>query len=54
MASGELMLWCEGGPSSLRRVPDPPPVELEVDGGTYVLHDDGPQHDWRYLFIPAT
>ncbi len=47
----EMMIWCEGGPAMLRREQFPPPVELKVEGGIYVLHDDGEPADWRYVFI---
>ena len=46
------MLWCDGGPSQLRRVPDPPPVEISVQGGMYVLDDrDEDRANWRYVFL---
>jgi hypothetical protein len=31
----------------------PPPYEIEVDGGLYVLVDDGPPEHWRYEFVAA-
>lgn len=49
----EMMIWCEGGRSALKRVTAPPPLEIADDGGMYVLHDDGPPSDWRYVFIPG-
>ena len=51
MTHAELMIWCRGGRSSLKRVADPPPVEIEEDGGVYVLVDDGPMSDWFYEFV---
>jgi hypothetical protein len=46
-----MLLWCEGGPSIGRATTYPPPLEIEVDGGFYVLVDDGPIGEWRYLFV---
>lgn len=52
MEHGDRMLvWCAGGPAIGRAVRFPPPPELDVDGGTYVLVDDGPPEGWRYDFI---
>lgn len=36
-----------------RLVTFPPPVEVEVAGGVYVLVDDGPPERWRYEFVAA-
>ena len=30
----------------------PPPLELDVDGGLYVLIDEGPPEQWTYRFVP--
>jgi hypothetical protein len=46
-----MLLWCEGGPSIARATTYPPPLEIAVDGGLYVLVDDGPADEWRYQFI---
>jgi len=46
-----MLLWCEGGPSMGRAAFYPPPLEIEVDGGIYVLVDDGPVENWHYEFI---
>ena len=46
-----MLLWCEGGPSLGRAVHFPPPFEIAVDGGMYVLVDDGPPEAWRYQFV---
>ena len=46
-----MLLWCEGGPSLGRAVAYPPPLEIEVDDGIYVLVDDGPLHEWHYVFV---
>lgn len=50
---GERMLiWCKGGPSMGRAVQFPPPFEVAVDGGTYVLVDEGGPEHWHYEFVP--
>jgi len=50
--NGERMfVWCEGGPAIGRAVRYPPPLEIEVDGGIYVLAHDGPPEQWRYEFV---
>ncbi len=46
-----MLLWCEGGPSIGRATTYPPPLEIAVDGGMYVLVDDGPVEEWCYRFI---
>jgi hypothetical protein len=46
-----MLLWCEGGPSVGRATTYPPPPEIAVVGGMYVLVDDGPVEEWSYLFI---
>lgn len=52
MELGERMfLWCEGGPSTARAVTYPPPLEIDVEGGTYVLVDEGAAQQWRYDFV---
>ncbi|MGH9271805.1 MAG: hypothetical protein ACRDZ2_11080 [Ilumatobacteraceae bacterium] len=53
MEVGERMfLWCVGGPAVGRAERFPPPPEIDVEGGTYVLVDDGPPPQWRYEFVP--
>ncbi len=47
----DLMLPCEGGPTSWMRVPDPPPLEVEVENGVYVFDDE--DGDRRYVFLPT-
>jgi hypothetical protein len=47
-----LFIPCEGGPSTSRLECWPPPLEVEERDGTYVLVDEGPPQDWRYLFVP--
>jgi hypothetical protein len=55
MEPGERMLIrCEGGPSASRLVRFPPPVEVDERDGVYVLDDDGPIEEWRYVFLPHT
>lgn len=46
-----MFLWCGGGPSIARATVYPPPYEIEVAGGTYVLVDDGPVEHWHYEFF---
>jgi hypothetical protein len=48
-----MLIPCEGGPSISRLVRYPPPLEIDVGGGTYVLIDVGPPERWRYDFISA-
>jgi hypothetical protein len=52
MEPGErMLLWCDGGPSIGRAVAYPPPLEIEVVGGTYVLVDAGAIEHWHYAFV---
>jgi hypothetical protein len=54
MDDGDRMLIpCAGGPSVSRLVRYPPPLEIEAQGGMYVLVDDGPPERWRYDFVPG-
>ncbi len=46
-----MLLWCDGGPAIGRAERYPPPFEVVVDGGTYVLVDDGPPEHWSYAFV---
>jgi hypothetical protein len=46
-----MLLNCEGGPSRLRLVYFPPPLEIEERGGLYVLVDDGEPSEWWYQFV---
>ncbi|MGH9231130.1 MAG: hypothetical protein ACRD07_20785 [Acidimicrobiales bacterium] len=48
-----LFVRCEGGPSNSRLELYPPRLEVEERGGMYVLVDDGPRDQWRYVFVPA-
>ena len=47
-----LFVPCEGGPSWTRLELFPPRLEIDERTGTYVLFDDGPRHEWRYVFVP--
>jgi hypothetical protein len=49
-----IFVWCAGGPAVGRAVQFPPPLEIAVDGGIYVLVDDGPPEHWRYEFVPTS
>jgi len=55
MAPGERMLIpCEGGPSTSRLEHFPPALEVAERDGVYVLEDDGPIAQWRYVFLAHT
>jgi hypothetical protein len=47
-----LLVQCEGGPCVSRLEYFPPRFEIDEQGGTYVLVDEGDLHDWRYAFVP--
>ena len=47
-----LFIPCEGGPSISRLERWPPPLEVQEADGLYVLDDDGPLEEWRYVFVP--
>ena len=47
-----MFIPCEGGPSMSRLERWPPPLEVQETDGLYVLEDDGPPEEWRYLFVP--
>jgi hypothetical protein len=47
-----LFIPCEGGPSTSRLERFPPRLEIEEREGSYVLMDEGPRQDWRYIFVP--
>jgi hypothetical protein len=47
-----MFVPCDGGPSISRLERFPPPLEVPERGGLYVLEDDGPPEQWRYLFVP--
>ena len=46
-----MLIPCDGGPSRLRLVTFPPPLEIDEPGGTYVLVDDGLPQEWTYQFV---
>lgn len=50
----EMMIWCDGGRSSIKRQVFPPALEISDPDGVYVLHDDGDPTEWRYVFIPTS
>ena len=52
-AGEEMMVWCEGGRSMIKREVFPPRLEIPDDGGMYVLNDQGDPADWRYVFIAS-
>lgn len=53
LATGDRMfIACEGGPSISRLEMFPPRLEVEERDGVYVLVDEGPREQWRYVFIP--
>jgi hypothetical protein len=55
MKPGDRMfIACDGGPSISRLEIFPPPLEVEERNGIYVLEDEGPPEQWRYLFVPNT
>jgi hypothetical protein len=43
---------CVGGPSTTRLEHFPPRLELDEKDGMYILDDEGPRDDWRYIFVP--
>ena len=45
------MIPCRGGPTGWRTATFPPPPEVEVEMGVYVLVDDGPPEYWMYEFV---
>lgn len=48
-----MLIACAGGPSISRLVQYPPPLEIDLVDGVYVLVDDGEPAAWRYEFIAA-
>lgn len=46
-----MLIACVGGPTGWRTARYPPPIEIDVDDGTYVLVDDGPPEEWHYDFV---
>jgi hypothetical protein len=48
-----MLIPCEGGPSSSRLELFPPRLEVTERNGAYVLEDDGPRREWRYVFVPS-
>lgn len=55
LAKGDRMfIACEGGPSMSRLEVFPPQLEVEEADGVYVLVDEGPRDQWRYVFVPRS
>lgn len=49
-----FLIPCEGGgPSTSRLEVFPPRLEVAEHEGMYVLVDDGPRDQWRYVFVPS-
>jgi hypothetical protein len=48
----QMFLQCKSGPCTSRLERFPPPLEIEEREGTYILEDDGPIEECRYLFVP--
>ena len=46
-----MLIPCVGGPAPARAVTYPPPFEIEITEGSYVLVDDGPPEQWYYEFV---
>jgi hypothetical protein len=46
-----MLIWCDGGPSLGRAVCFPPPFEITVEDGMYVLVNDGSPEHWHYAFV---
>ena len=49
-----MFVRCQGGPSISRLETFPPRLEIDERDGMYVLVDDGPPDERRYLFVPDT
>ena len=47
-----MYIACDGGPSWNRLESFPPRLEVQERGGLYVLVDEGPRADWKYIFVP--
>jgi hypothetical protein len=46
-----LFVPCDGGPCQSRLEAFPPRLEIDEREGMYVLVDDGPVDEWRYVYI---
>ena len=53
-AGDRLFIRCDGGPCLSRLEIFPPRLEIEEQSGSYVLVDEGPLHEWSYLFVSRT
>jgi hypothetical protein len=49
-----MLLWCGGGPAIGPAERFPPPLDVEVDVGVFVLVDDGPPEQWHCEFVADT
>lgn len=52
-AGDRMYIPCEGGPCWSRLESFPPRLEVPERGGMYVLCDEGPRSEWRYVFVPT-
>jgi hypothetical protein len=50
-AGERMLIWCDGGPNLSRATRFPPPLEIAVEGGMYVLVDNGSPEQWHYAFV---
>ena len=49
-----MLIPCNGGPAMSRLTTYPPPLEVPVEHGVYVLDDDADDPaEWRYEFVPG-
>lgn len=48
-----MLIPCAGGPAISRLVRYPPPFEVKVEGGMYVLVDSGSPESWTYEFVAS-
>ncbi len=46
-----MFIPCDGGPCVSRLERFPPRLEIQEQGGWYVLDDDGPYESWCYRFV---
>lgn len=48
----EMLIWCRGGRAMVKRQTFPPLLEIEDEGGRYVLDDLDPiAENWTYVFV---
>ncbi len=46
-----MLIWCDGGPAICRAVAYPPPGEISIDEGIFILVDDHAIEGWHYQFV---